>query len=353
VNHLFATFGPPEIVAAVLLVVLNAYVLMGGADLGSGVWDLLATGPRRNAQRELIAAAIGPIWEANHVWLIIVVVMLFTAFPPAFAAITTVLHVPISLALVGIVLRGSAFVFRSYGGEQAPARVTWGRTFAIASVVTPLLLGIIVGAIATGAAGDAFAHVGNATFSDVFIAPWLSPFPFTLGLLALALFAQLAATYLTLVAEDVPLRDDFRRRAIGASAAATLFAVAAAVAYPSQGIADPALRSGLRPWLWLGAPVIASGIGIGALWRRHFTAARTAVCIEVSLIVWGWAALQYPFVLPRTMTIRGIAAPASTLDELLVALVIGALVLVPSLAYLLKTFAAHGAVNQRAHTEPE
>ena len=108
--------GLPEVMAILLMIALNAYVLTGGADLGGGVWDLLASGLRRDAQRTLIASAIGPIWEANHVWLVIAVVVCFTAFPPAFATLATVLNIPLTLMLLGIVLRGSAFVFRSYGG---------------------------------------------------------------------------------------------------------------------------------------------------------------------------------------------------------------------------------------------
>jgi len=127
-----ASIGLPEIVAALMVLALNAYALMGGADFGGGLWDLLASGPRRDAQRALIADSIAPIWEANHVWLIVVVVVLFTGFPVAFATLGTVLHIPISLMLIGIVLRGSAFVFRSYGSRDRSRRKQWGLTFAIA-----------------------------------------------------------------------------------------------------------------------------------------------------------------------------------------------------------------------------
>src|ERR1700737_4839204 len=141
----FASLGLPEIIAGILVLALNAYVLTGGADFGGGVWDLFASGPRRDAQRTLIAKAIGPIWEANHVWLILVVVILFTAFPAAFATLGIILHIPLSLMLIGIVLRGSSFVFRSYGARDDATERRWGRVFAIASLVTPLLLGVIVG----------------------------------------------------------------------------------------------------------------------------------------------------------------------------------------------------------------
>src|SRR5439155_12740417 len=162
---------------------LTAYALLAGADYGGGVWDLLATGPSASRQRATIARAIGPVWEANHVWLILAVTVLFTGFPPAFAWLGTTLHLPIMLALVGIVLRGSAFVFRAYGPSSQEDR--WGRLFAVASVLTPVLLGVLVGTITEGAS-----------------ALWLTPFSVSVGLFTLTLFAYLAAVYLTLEARD-------------------------------------------------------------------------------------------------------------------------------------------------------
>ena len=176
-------------ICGVLLVALTIYVLTGGADYGGGVWDLLATGPRAHLQRDVLEQAIGPIWEADHVWLILVIVLLFTAFAPAFGAIMIGLHVPLTLMLVGIVMRGSAFSFRSYGGGGNRADREWGRVFAIASIVTPLLLGIVLGAIA---AGRVRAHPDR--LADFFL-PWMTPFCFAMGLFALVIFAYLAACY--------------------------------------------------------------------------------------------------------------------------------------------------------------
>jgi cytochrome bd ubiquinol oxidase subunit II len=337
-----ATLGLPEVVAGLLFVALNAYVLMGGADLGSGVWDLLATGPRRAQQRELIARAISPIWEANHVWLVIAVVICFTAFPPAFATVTTILHIPLTLMLIGIVLRGSAFVFRSYGPRKGPATIRWGRTFAIASIATPVLFGIVIGAIATGAVATAQALVGTESMVAVFVAPWLAPFPVTVGLLALALFAQLAATYLTLVTDDAALRNDFRRRALASGAVAFAFAtLAAALAHAEPSFANAGLLSGPKSVFWLAATGLFAATAMWALWRRRFALGRVAVGAQVSLILWGWASGQYPYLVPTAITIREAAAPHATLEVLLWALAGGAVLLIPSLRYLLRTFAAH------------
>jgi cytochrome bd ubiquinol oxidase subunit II len=340
------SLGLPELVAALMVVALNAYVLTGGADFGGGVWDLFARGPRRAEQRALIAHQIGPIWEANHVWLILVVVMLFTAFPPVFATLGTILHIPLSLMLLGIVLRGSSFVFRSYGARDDASQRRWGGIFAIASLVTPLLLGVIVGAIVSGRVGDAATQLASngagarADFTTVYVAPWLAPFPIVLGVLALAMFAFLAATYLAAAASDVALRDDFRRRAF--AAAAVMF-VAAFGALALAHVSAPSVRRGVMS---MAAPALALQISTAAaallaLWAlaaRRWLIARTAAAAQVSLILWGWVLAQYPFIVPPNETARSAAAPSVTLELLVGALAVGLVVLVPSLVYLYRTF---------------
>jgi cytochrome bd ubiquinol oxidase subunit II len=345
VNGGFASIGLPETVAGIMVLALNAYVLMGGADFGGGVWDLFAGGPRRAAQRELITKSIAPIWEANHVWLIVVVVLMFTAFPVAFSTLAIVLHIPITLMLIGIVLRGSAFVFRSYGSRTGGTRRRWGIAFAAASTVTPVLLGMIIGSIATGDVATAYGRIGAASFAQVFISPWLAPFPVAVGLFALALFAFLAAIYLTIEAkDDDALRDDFRVRALIAAAAV---AVLAAVALVLSRSAAPRVIAGVvgGSWSWLlhlctGAAAVTA---IVSLWRRNFRLARVAAAAQVSLILWGWVLAQYPFIIPETVSIRQASAPEVTLTLLLIGLGAGALVLIPSLRYLLRTFAGHAA----------
>ena len=326
--------GLPEIIAGVVAVALNAYVLTGGADFGGGVWDLFASGVRRARQRELIADSIAPIWEANHVWLIVVVVVLFTGFPSAFSMLGTVLHIPLTIMVIGIVLRGSAFVFRSYGPY---GRNRWGRAFAIASVITPLLLGTIIGSVATGAVADATDKIGGAgSFTEVFVAPWAGPFPAAIGLFALALFAFLAATYLTLDAPDEELREDFRTRALAGAGAVF---VCAALALLLAHSAAPRVAIGVVGALLIQASTATAAItAIAALWLRHYRLARIAAAAQVSLILWGWLIAQYPYLIPPALTIRDAAAPAVTLRLLAVGLAAGAVILLPSLQYLLRTF---------------
>jgi cytochrome d ubiquinol oxidase subunit II len=207
------------IIAGVMVASLVLYALLGGADYGGGVWDLFAFGPRARAQRTLIAEAISPVWEANHVWLILVVVILFTAFPPAFAAIATALHIPITLVLIGIVLRGTAFTFRTYDVQRDDVQRRWSLLFSIASIITPILLGTTLGAIASGT-----IRFENGVVVNGFFRSWLAPFPFAVGFFALALFDFLAAVYLTVEARERELQEDFRMRALVSGVAVGLLA---------------------------------------------------------------------------------------------------------------------------------
>jgi cytochrome d ubiquinol oxidase subunit II len=334
------------VIAGVIIVSLMAYALLAGADFGGGVWDLLASGPRRKAQRDLIAHAIGPIWEANHVWLIIVVVLLFSCFPPAFARLAVVLHIPFTLLLIGIVMRGSAFTFRTYDSAHSAVQERWGRIFAMASVVTPVILGMVIGAIVSERVGTAPAGTPGATFAQQYVDPWLTVFAVSVGALALALFAFLAAVYLTVeAAADRALQEDFRRRAL--AAAAGVFATAAA-ALVAAHLTAPRVRDALEMNGWAipfhlatGAAAIAA---IGALIVRAYRAARIAAAAQVVLILSGWAISQYPFIVPPDLTIRNAAAPRETLVLILAALAVGGLVLFPSLAYLFRVFKSKGAV---------
>jgi cytochrome d ubiquinol oxidase subunit II len=327
--------GMPQVLAALVALSLNAYVLFGGADFGGGVWDLLASGPRRARQREVIAHAIGPIWEANHVWLILAIVLTFTCFAPVYARLGTILHIPLTLMLVGIVLRGSAFTFRTYDDEQDSAQRRWGRIFASASVITPLLLGICIGAVASGRV----KRIQSASFVEQFVQPWLTPFAVSVGLLTLLLFAFLAAVFLTLETRDPELSEDFRRRALVTGIA--VFFGSALVLLLSRRTA-PLVRTGLMASTWALPLHLATGVAavlvLAALLFRWFRVARIGVALQVSLIFWGWAMAQYPLLVPPDLTIMNSVAPDSTLRLILLALLGGGALLLPSLWYLFRIF---------------
>jgi cytochrome bd ubiquinol oxidase subunit II len=317
------------ILAGSMLVALTFYALSGGADYGGGVWDLFAKGQRGREQSDLIAHAIGPIWEANHVWLILVIVILFTAFPNAFAIITTYLHIPLTLMLIGVVLRGSAFAFRTYATEELRNR--WGFIFATTSVITPVLLGICIGAISSGNIPSSIT-----TFHDAFIAPWLAPFPVCVGVLTLALFAQLAAVYLTLETSDQLLVEDFRKRALWTSIAVILLA-ALTYLMAAKDARSFFIALHLSGWqIKFGAAALAAG-NLIALRKRSYRIARLFSAGEAILILWGWAFAQFPFLVAPLTTIAD-AAPPVTLRLLLIGLVAGAILLFPSFYYLFRVF---------------
>lgn len=324
---------------------LVLYALLGGADYGGGVWDLFAFGRRAREQRALIADAIGPVWEANHVWLILVIVISFTAFPPAFATIATALHIPITLLLIGIILRGTAFTFRSYDVQRDDVQRRWSLVFSIASIITPILLGDILGAIASGT-----IRVENGAVTSGFFSSWLAPFPVSVGFFALALFAFLAAVYLTVEARQRELQDttesralseDFRLRALIAGVAVGLLAL---TVFLLAGTGAPTVRAGIsRTWWALGlhfVTAIFATTAFVALWLRRYKLARICAAGQVTLILLGWAFAQYPHLVEPDITIASAAAPQITLELLLAALAAGALLLFPSYYYLLRVFKA-------------
>ncbi len=327
-------FGLPEGVGLAMLGSLVLYVLLGGADFGGGVWDLLATGPRKRAQRALIEDVIGPVWEVNHIWLILLVVLLFTGFPAAFAVVSTALHIPLTIMLVGIVLRGTAFIFRQYDDRRDEVQRRWGRVFAVASILTPVFLGVCLGAITAGE-----IHVAGDVVTTGFFRSWLAPFPFMCGLFALVLFAFLAAVYLTNEAQDAALREDFRRRALAAGVALGVFAALAALT--ATHAAEEFGARLLGSWWSLPLQAVTAAAAISAfvaLITRRYQLARVAAAAQAALIVIGWGLAQRPYLVTPDVTLHGAAAPPATLAGVLVVLGSGALLLLPALYWLLRTF---------------
>jgi len=313
---------------------LVLYALLGGADYGGGVWDLFAFGSRARGQRKLIAEAISPVWEANHVWLILVIVILFTAFPPAFAAIATALHIPITLLLIGIVLRGTAFTFRTYDIQRDDAQRRWSLVFSTASIITPILLGTILGAIASGT-----ITVEDGAVTSGFFNSWLAPFPIAVGFFALALFAFLAAVYLTLETQQRELQEDFRTRALLSGVAVGLLALTVFILAKTGA---PTVRAGISRTFWaLGLHFFTAIFALSAfysLWTRRYRLARVFAAGQVTLILLGWAFAQYPHLVEPNITLTSAAAPRITLQLLFGTLVAGTILLFPSYYYLFIIF---------------
>jgi cytochrome bd ubiquinol oxidase subunit II len=324
--------------AAVLLLGLIMYATFGGADFGGGIWNALASGPRKNQQRHSLFLAIGPVWETNHVWLIFVIVVLFMVFPSAFAALFIALLIPLVLALIGINFRGAAFAFRHFGEQTGRRAPLIARTFALASLLTPLFMGMAVTAPAAGTIRLADGEVVSGIWS------WATPFTFIGGLVGLAICAYLAPIYMTVRTEG-PLREDFRRRGM---AAALFLGALTTLAIPLAALDAPLFYQRLVDTRTLLLVAVAVGFGLGTfvlLWRRHFVGAQIAAGCTVAATVAGYAAALYPDLIIGQLTLAAAIAPRPTLIAFFAVLPLGVIILVPALVFLYWTF--------RGHPDPE
>lgn len=303
-------------------IAMSLYAVLGGADFGGGVWDLLATGPRRTEQRHAVTEAIGPVWEANHVWLIFAIVTSFTCFPVAYADISVGLYAPLSLALVGIVLRGAAFVFRNYGGDTPLLAQTYTVIFGAASLLAPFFLGDALGALATGDYA------------------WTSPFALAVGLFAVTICAQIAAVFLLREVRATDVREDFRRRAIRATIAVW---IAGAVPIAFAAGSEPRIVAALHHPIAIAAvsvALLAGLIVIACVIARRDLTARVAVAVEATAVLGGWFGGQAPELVPGRYTFTAAAAGDATLIAFLLAATGGAVLVIPSLMLLFRVFKA-------------
>ena len=324
-----------ELIAAILWLSLTAYAVLAGADFGGGVWDLFARGPRAHDQRRSVAEAMGPVWEANHVWLIFMITGLFTAFPVTFGVLALALYVPLTIALAGIVLRGASFAFRAHGSDAVGPMSSWGVVFGVASIITPFFLGTAAAAVASGS-----IHAPGGKLASGFLDGWTTPLAIVIGLFALAMCAYLAATYLMVENENRPeLLGDFRRRAIAAAFVSGVFALLAlAISYFDGQQLLKALTGRGLPLFMLA--LLNGPLALWAVWRSKPRIARVAVVGQVVLVLWAWALGQWPYLVPPDLTIAATAAPPGTLTGMLIVITLGGLLLIPSLWLLFRVFKA-------------
>lgn len=315
---------------------LITYGVLGGADFGAGIWDLFAVGRQAERQHDFINHALGPVWEANHVWLIFLIVGLFTIFPVAFAALSTALFFPFTFALIGIVLRGAAFVFRYYAvNAQGAFAREWGHIFSVTSLITPLFLGASAAAVASG---NLLPSSGTPDAS--YIASWTSPFALVIGLMAVALCAAIAAVYMAAEAsaqKDEELVQTYRWRAIVAGAATAILGALGLALSISEA---PMLWNGMLTRAWPVA-LVAMLIGLGtaaALFTQRYRIARLLVIAETAFILGAWGLSQYPYIIPPHFTIANSANEPAVISQVLIALGLGMLILIPALYYLFSVF---------------
>lgn len=318
-----------DVVLGFLWFCISAYAILAGADFGAGVWDLVAGGTRNGLrQRRHIAATIGPVWEANHVWIIFALVILWTGFPSVFAAISTTLYIPITLVAFGIIIRGSSFALRKAAPQLALKRL-FGPGFALASLMTPFFLGTIAGAIASGRIPAGIAR-GNVLSS------WTGPTSLLGGVLAASGCAYLAAVYLCLDARrnhDDELVEVFRRRALYAGLVCTAVVLAG---IDVLRLDAPRLYSGL---LGGGLPLLVTSAVLSAsslilLGRRRFALTRALAIGSVVTVLWAWAVAQFPDLLVGSATVAQTASPRTTMVALIIAIAVGGVLVFPSLGLL-------------------
>jgi cytochrome d ubiquinol oxidase subunit II len=320
----------PELCLALVIVGITAYAVLGSADFGAGFWDLTAGGDERGGPiRGMVQRSMSPVWEANHVWLIFVLVVVWTAFPVVFGSVFSTLYIPLFLAAIGIIFRGAAFVLRGQAATIREARVLGGM-FALSSVLIPFFFGAALGGIASGR-----VPVGNAT-GDAW-SSWLNPTSAVIGVIAVLTGAHLAAVYLagdSVRADQPQLARAFRARALGTGVASGAVALIGILVEHSD--ARP-LYDGLTSGDGL-AMVILSGVaGIATLalvWRERYGLARFTAALAVAAIVVGWVLAEDPYILPGQLTLDQAAASNATLAAVLIGIGAGSLILGPSLWWL-------------------
>ena len=316
-------------VAVVLLVALMAYAVFGGADFGAGFWDLTAGGSEEGAApRALIERSIGPVWEANHVWLIFIFVITWSAFPSAYESITLTMFIPLTIAALGIVLRGASFAFRK-AVVTLGFRRAFGGGFALSSLLVPFCMGAVVGGIASG-------HVPSGGEAGDPVDSWLNPTSLVTGALAVALAAFLAAVYLVREArrsDDTTMSEYFRRRAMAAGVVAGLVAVVGlVVVHAKASHVFDGLTSRALPVV-----ILSVGCGVGALAllaRQAPRGARLLAAASVAGVIASWGVAQWPYLLPESLTVSDAAAPHGTLTALLTAVGVAVVLVVPGFVLL-------------------
>jgi cytochrome d ubiquinol oxidase subunit II len=332
----------PELCLALVIAGITAYAVLGGADFGAGFWDLTAGGAARGGRvRGMVQRSMGPVWEANHVWLIFVLVVMWTCFPVAFGSIMSTLYVPLFIAVAGIIFRGTAFAVRGQAATIGEARVL-GALFATSSVLVPFCLGACLGAIGSGR-----VPVGNAAGDP--ISSWLNPTGVLVGALAVITGAYLAAVYTAgdSVRAGLPdMAQAFRARALIAGVVAGVVAIGGLIVLREDA---RTLFDGLTSGAGL-AFVIASGVAgavtLALVWTGGYEVARVTAAAAVACVTIGWAFAQSPYLLPQHLTLEEAVAGDATLVAMLVGVAVGMVVLLPSL-YLLYSLTLRGRLDQQ------
>jgi len=327
------------VVIAFLGVSLFLYCLLGGADFGAGVLELYLGKERRQAQRQVIEKAMGPVWEANHMWLVLMVVILFVGFPAVYTRVSINLHIPLTAMLLGVIARGTSFTFRHYDAVKDGSQRAYTAFFVFSSVWTPFFLGVTMGALVPGGLNPA-----PASYAAGYVDPWLRPFPLALGAFTVCLFTFLAAVYLVGESDDAALRRSFIRKAVWGAVATVLAGAVVFVAAEFDGV--PLVREFLATRTATTAMMVTSVLFpwlLIALVRDWIWTGRAIAGLQVALVLLGWFRVQFPVLVNMPggdLTLFNAHAPEATLNQLAGALLVGSILILPALAWLFRVFKA-------------
>jgi cytochrome d ubiquinol oxidase subunit II len=318
--------------ALLVLIGMIMYAASAGADFGGGLWTALASGPRAHEQREGLFHAIGPVWETNHIWIIFVVVVLFTCFPKGFQVLSIALLVPLVFALVGINFRGAAFVFRHFGRFKPSEIPALEAVFSISSIMTPFFLGMAVSGTGAG-----HIRILNGQVQGGLWSAWITPFTVVGGLIGLAICAYITPFYMVARTEG-ELQEDFRTRAV---AGAVVLGILTSIEIPIAWLSAPLFFERMIrffPLLFIGLAVVCGNSTLILLWKKVYHLARLLADVTIGFTMAGFVAALYPDMVIGQLTYAEAAAPEPTLLAVMITLPIGALLLIPSLYFLYKTF---------------
>ncbi|MDN3670093.1 cytochrome d ubiquinol oxidase subunit II [Echinicola jeungdonensis] len=326
-----------DVVIAFLYLSILFYLLLGGADFGAGIIELFTGGSNKERTRLLTYQAIGPIWEANHMWLIIAIVILFVGFPTIYTTVSIYLHIPLSLLLIGIIARGTAFIFRHYDAVNDHFQKVYNFIFVYSSFLTPLFLGILAGTVISGSIDP------QATdFIAAYIKPWLDWFPMSVGVFTVCICGYLAAVYLTGDASSPNDRALFRKKAIQMNLLTVLAGGLVFLTAELEGIplVDNLSKHTIN-WIALATATLSLPLLWRSLQKNYHYLARVLSGLQVSMILFALTYSQHPnFIImkDRALSLQNAAAGNSTMQGLGIALLAGSLLILPSLFYLIYSF---------------
>lgn len=338
---------PELIICGILLIAITLYAILGGADFGAGVWEFNLAMRSSKKERDLMYRAIGPVWEVNHVWLIFALVLMFSAFPVAFAALSRALWVPLLLALLGIFARSVGFAFRAYAAGAVRQQALFGAIFAFASTSTPFFFGSCAGAIAGGLDVNQ-----DGEFLGSHLTGWITPLSVFCSFYAVGLCSYISAIFMSCEAQhdqDQELTAVWRTRALIMGVILGIFSALGLV-----------VLSQYAPDLWLAFQssalplvVISSVTGFSSMvliWKSLFKFGAAAAAVTVASVILGWGVAQYPLIVPPVITVHSAKGPDSVLWAMIIAIAAGAVVLVPSLGWLFYLFKGKHPGTSKAAT---